>query len=112
MGKYSLLLVSMPPSRFGEINEINGQVTSFLEKAQTSSGLINGGFMVFNRHLLDYLTYDEKCDFEHGIIEKLVGLGEVMVYRYEGMWECMDHERDVVHLNKIWNEENPFWKVW
>ena len=45
-------------------------------------------------------------------IEKLVSLGEVMVYKYGGMWECMDHERDVIHLNKIWNEENPFWKVW
>jgi glucose-1-phosphate cytidylyltransferase len=111
-GKMITITGVHPPSRFGEINEIDGQVTLFEEKAQTSSGLINGGFMVFNRHMLDYLTPNEHCDFEYGVLEKLVSLGEVMVYKYEGMWECMDHERDVVHLNKIWNEGTPFWKKW
>jgi len=35
-----------------------------------------------------------------------------MVYKYEGNWECMDHERDVDHLNKLWNTNKAFWKVW
>ena len=38
--------------------------------------------------------------------------GEVMVYKHDGNWECMDHERDVIQLNRLWNENKAFWKVW
>jgi glucose-1-phosphate cytidylyltransferase len=68
--------------------------------------------MVFNRKLLDYLTTDEKCDFEKGPLEKLAQKGEIMLYKHPGKWACMDHERDVVYLNKLWNENKAFWKVW
>lgn len=101
-----------PPARFGELIEKDGQVVSFEEKPQTSVGLINGGFKVFNNELLDYLAEDEDCDFEIGPLDRLVKLGELMVYKHEGLWECIDHERDVTHLNKLWNEDKAFWKVW
>ena len=101
-----------PPARFGELIEKEGQVVSFEEKSQTSIGLINGGFMVFNKKLLDYLTEDGYCDLEKGPLEKLTREGEVMVYKHTGNWECMDHERDVVHLNKLWNDNNAFWEIW
>ena len=100
------------PSRFGELIEEEGQLTSFKEKPQMSVGLINGGFMVFNNNLLDYLAPDVDCDFEVGPLEKLAEEGEVMVYKHEGNWECMDHERDVAYLNKLWNLNRAFWKVW
>lgn len=101
-----------PPARFGELIEKNGKVVSYTEKPQTSMGLINGGFMFFNKELLDYLKEDENCDFEHGPLEELTKKGEVMVYKHEGNWECMDTERDVEHLNKLWYENRAFWKVW
>ena len=66
--------------------------------------------MVFNNNLLNYLTPDEECDFEFNALEKLAKNGEVMVYKHEGNWECMDHERDVSHLNQLWNDEKAFWK--
>ena len=101
-----------PPARFGELIEQDGKVISFEEKPQASAGLINGGFMVFNKNLLNYLTTDENCDFEFGALENLADKGEVMVYKHEEQWECMDHERDVVHLNSLWNNNKAFWKVW
>ena len=100
------------PSRFGELIEKDGKVFSFAEKPQTSVGLINGGFMVFNNTFLDYLRPDEDCDLERGAIEELSSKGQVMIYKHEGNWECMDHERDVKHLNNLWNKNNAFWKVW
>ena len=101
-----------PPARFGEIVEDQGRVLSFTEKPQTSVGLINGGYMVFNRNLLEFLTEDEECDFEFNALEKLALQGEVMVYKHAGSWECMDHERDVQHLNELWNSNKAFWKSW
>jgi len=100
------------PSRFGELNEQDGKVQSFKEKPQMSVGIVNGGFMVFNRNLLKYLTEDENCDFEFGALEKLARVGEVMVYKPAGEWDCMDNERDVRYLNKLWNENKAFWKIW
>ena len=101
-----------PPARFGEIVEEQGRVLSFNEKPQASVGLINGGYMVFNRNLLEFLTEDEECDFEFNALEKLALQGEVMVYKHAGSWECMDHERDVQHLNELWNSNKAFWKSW
>jgi glucose-1-phosphate cytidylyltransferase len=101
-----------PPARFGEIIEENSKLVSFSEKPQTSVGLINGGYMVFNKNLLNYLTTDEKCDFEVGALEELVKEEEVMIFKHQGNWECMDHERDVEHLNNLWNNNKAFWKHW
>jgi len=101
-----------PSARFGELEDTDGRIHSFVEKPKTSKSYINGGFMVFNRNLLDHLTAGEDCDFEHGPMEELASKGEVMVYKHEGNWECMDHERDVEYLNKLWNENKAFWKIW
>jgi len=101
-----------PPARFGEIAEIGGVVTNFSEKPQTSVGLINGGYMVFRRGLLDYLSTDESCDLEFGALEQLSREGEVMVFKHSGIWECIDHDRDLVHLNQLWRTKSAFWKVW
>ena len=98
-----------PPARFGEIIEQDSKVISFKEKPQLSIGLINGGFMVFNKNLLDFLSVDENCDFEFNALEKLANMGEVMVYKHDGNWECVDHERDLVHLNKLWKNNQAFW---
>jgi len=101
-----------PPSLFGEIIEKNNKVISFEEKAQTSQGLISGGFMVFNKDMMDYLTTDENCDFEFGPLEKLTEKSQVMTYKHKGYWQCGDTVRDIDHLNKQWNEGNAFWKIW
>lgn len=101
-----------PPARFGELQEKDGILTCFEEKAQTSTGLINGGYMVFNRQLLDYLTEDDECDLEYGIFEQLANMGKIAVYKHKGSWACMDNERDVYYLNKMWKNNNAFWKVW
>ena len=101
-----------PSGRFGEFEEKNNQVMSFEEKPSQGKSFINGGYMVFNRNLLDFLSPNEDCDFEFNALEKLAQNGEVMVYKHEGKWECMDHERDVAHLNTLWNENKAFWKIW
>lgn len=111
-GKTITITGVRPPSRFGEIQVENGHLLSFNEKPQTSSGLINGGFMVFNRNLLDYLTPDENCDLEYGAFNLLADKDEMMVYTCENQWECVDTERDLNHLNELWAQNKAFWKVW
>ena len=111
-GKILTLTGVRPPSRFGELLVSDARVRSFEEKPQVSSGMINGGFMVFNKELLARLTPDKNCDFEFGVLEDLAKQGEIMVYEHKGFWECVDTERDLNHLNKLWNENKASWKVW
>tara|TARA_Y100000590_G_C15712513_1_gene1010771 strand:+ start:1596 stop:2378 length:783 start_codon:yes stop_codon:yes gene_type:complete len=101
-----------PSGRFGEFEEKNNKVISFKEKPNQGKAYINGGFMIFNQNLLDHLSVEEDCDLEFGALEKLAKLGEVMVYKHEGSWECMDQERDMNYLNSLWNNNTAFWKVW
>ena len=101
-----------PPARFGELEVNKGNVNSFIEKSDSSKNEINGGYMVFNRELLDHLTDDENCDLEFSTLENLTKLGQVMMYKHDGQWECMDHERDVIYMNKPFTDNKAFWKVW
>ena len=101
-----------PPSMFGEIKHRGGKVVSFEEKPQTSKGLINGGFMVFNKSFLNDLSNDESCDLEFGIMEKLASESKVGVFKHEGFWECADTIRDIEHLEYLWSIDKAEWKVW
>ncbi|MEW5895957.1 MAG: glucose-1-phosphate cytidylyltransferase [Candidatus Omnitrophota bacterium] len=111
-GKILTVTGVYPPARFGEIIAKKGEVTAFQEKKQTSSGRINGGFMIFDKRLLEYLSDEEFCDLEFEIFPRLVAKGEMMVYDHDGSWECIDTERDLLHLNKLWRDGLAFWKKW
>lgn len=111
-GKILTLTGVHPPSRFGEIIEKDNKLQLFIEKPQTSASLINGGFMVFNTELLNYLTEDENCDFEYGPLVQLAEENQIKVFKHTGSWDCLDTERDYQYLNKLWNENKAFWKIW
>jgi glucose-1-phosphate cytidylyltransferase len=112
-GKAVTLTGVNPPSRFGEvICEGDGKVVCFSEKPQVSEGLINSGFMVVERKILENLSTEPSCDFEIGFLENLATEDEVRVYRHTGSWECMDTPRDKEHLNLLWNSGKAFWKCW
>jgi len=89
-----------PKPRFGELLHMDGRVVSFKEKP--SNGLVNGGFMVLNRGVFDYL--DEDCDFEIGPLEEIAKNGQLMVYQHDGYWGCCDTLSDMIELQKEWEE--------
>ncbi len=101
-----------PPSRFGELNLSGDKVLSFEEKPQLGTGYINGGFFVFKREILDYVTPDVNCDFEFGPLQKLAKDEQLYAFLHDGFWQCMDNIRERDYLNKLWNENKALWKVW
>ena len=100
------------PSRFGELVISNKQVTRFLEKSKLKSryGNINGGFMIFRREFLDYLSNDSKCVLEKHPLETLARKKQLMAYHHNGYWQCMDTYRDYLLLQEMWNSGNPPWQ--
>ena len=110
--KIGTLTAVHPPSRFGEIKIINDKVTCFNEKAQMGEGYINGGFFIFNKKIFNYLHKDEFCDFEFGPIQELVNKNNLMAFKHESFWQCMDNIREKKYLNKLIEDKKAPWIKW
>jgi len=107
--KIATLTAVNPISNFGLLDlGQDGTVESFREKPKLNEW-INGGFFVFERRIFDYL--DDNCVLEKEPFERLASEGELMAYRHDGFWKCMDTFKDNVELNEIWDAGAP-WKVW
>lgn len=101
-----------PMSRFGELLVDGARVVQFSEKPQTHEGLINGGFFVFEREFLDYLTDGPGCVMERDPLERLAADGQLSVYQHRGFWQCLDTYRDLQLLTHLWESGAARWKVW
>ena len=110
-GRIATLTAVRPPARFGHLELNGGQVTEFSEKPQAGEGWINGAFFVLEAAVEDYIEGDDTL-FEREPLERLAKNGELMAYRHEGFWHCMDTYRDKVHLDQMWNQGNAPWKIW
>ena len=88
-----------------------GAVKSFREKNNADSAAINAGYMVLEPEIFDRIEGDDTV-FERGPLESLVRDGELMSYRHEGFWQCMDSLREYQLLEKYWESGNAPWKLW
>jgi len=111
-GKIGTMTGVHPSSRFGELVVKDNKIVVFNEKPQVTEGLINGGFFVFNKKFFKYLKADDNCYLEKEPLENLAADGELMVYPYDGFWQCVDTYRELELLNNLWKSPNPPWKVW
>ena len=101
-----------PPSRFGAMTIENDSVIEFEEKPQMRTGYINGGFFVFKREMLSYLTTAEDCDFEFGALQKIAKDEQLKAYKHDGFWQCMDNVRERDYLDHLIKTNNALWIAW
>jgi glucose-1-phosphate cytidylyltransferase len=112
-GKLATVTAVHPPGRFGEIGVgRGGRVLQFNEKPQAAAGWISGGFFVFSRHFLDYLSDDPDLVLEREPLQHLVREGQLVAYLHEGFWFCMDTPRDYQQLAAMEATGHPPWAVW
>ena len=100
-----------PPARFGALELKGDLVLRFLEKSQTTEGWINGGFLVLEPKVLEYIPGDS-TSFEADVLERLAEDGQLAAYRHEEFWQGMDTLRDVRMLENLWQIGNAPWKMW
>jgi glucose-1-phosphate cytidylyltransferase len=100
-----------PPARFGGLIFENDTVVEFTEKPQIGEGWINGGFMVLEPKVFDYLEGD-LSSLEVDGLERLAAARQLKAYHHEGFWQCMDTLRDKRLLESLWSEHRAPWKVW
>jgi glucose-1-phosphate cytidylyltransferase len=110
-GKLATMTAVRPPSRFGGVDFVGDRVARFLEKPQIGEGWINGGFFVLEPEVFDYIDNDQIA-FEREPLERLVRDEQLMAYRHDDFWQCMDTLRDVRLLQDLWLHSKAPWKIW
>jgi len=86
-------------------------VNSFREKAENDGAVINGGFMVLNPEIFNYLI-DDTTVFEREPMQRLAAEGQLMSFYHSGFWQCMDTQREMQKLESLWQSGQAPWKIW
>lgn len=111
-GKIATLTAVNVGQRFGVLGICeNNEINSFREKNDLDGSMINAGYMVLEPKVFDYIK-DDTTVFEKEPLETIAKKGQLMAYKHDGFWQCMDTQRDKFNLEKQWNEGKALWKVW
>ena len=102
------------PGKFGNLDiDSQGNVIRFIEKPEDEGVWINGGFMVLEPEIFNYLNDDmDDIQWEKGPLIQLTNDDKVCTYKYHGFWKCMDALRDKIELEDLWNMGEAKWKKW
>jgi len=111
-GKMITMTGVIPPARFGELAVVGEQVVEMSEKPQQTNRYINGGFMVVRRAFIDAFIATDSDDImlEREPFSAAAEAGEMMLYRHDGYWQCMDTMRDWELLNRLWKTGAAPWR--
>lgn len=102
-----------PGGRFGVLEiDSHMNINKFMEKNKEDGGWVNAGFMVLEPEIFHYIADDEEEVFEKAPLETLAREGQLMAYKHDSFWQCMDTMRDKIVLNHMWETGNAPWKVW
>ncbi|MDC0195481.1 glucose-1-phosphate cytidylyltransferase [Candidatus Thioglobus sp.] len=109
-GKMVTVCAVHPGARFGELKINDNKVNTFQEKPQMGQGWINGGFFVVQPEFFDLIENDATV-LERDPLETAASMGELMAYKHDGFWQCMDTKRDRDMLEDLWKSDLASWKV-
>jgi len=109
-GKMVTMSAVRPAARFGELVIDNDKVEIFKEKPQMHDGWINGGFFIIEPKFFDFIDGDHIL-LEREPLEKMTKLGELMAYKHNSFWHCMDTKRDHDLLEDLWKKGSAPWKI-
>ena len=102
-----------PAGRFGALQvDTDGRIRTFKEKPQYEVAQVNGGYMVCEHRMFDYLPDDPRVMLEQKPMEDLAQDSQLNAYNHEGFWQPMDTYQEMQHLNNLWTEGRAPWKVW
>ncbi|MGI9418703.1 MAG: sugar phosphate nucleotidyltransferase [Geminicoccaceae bacterium] len=108
-GKLATLTAVHPPARFGRLALDGERIVDFHEKSIDPNEWINGAFFVLEPGIFDYIT-DDTTHWESDPLPKLAADGELMAFKHESFWQCMDTLKDAQTLNALWRDNKAPWK--
>lgn len=97
-----------PEGRFGLIGIKENLITSFKEKPKSDDGWVNGGFMIANKKIFEFICGDESV-LEREPFEKMASIGQMVGYKHSGFWQPMDTLRDKELLENLLITNKALW---
>ena len=110
-GRLATVTAVRPPARFGKLDLDGNLVARFSEKPQLDEGWINGAFFVVEPDVFEYIDGDD-TQWEREPLETLARERQLMAYKHDSFWQCMDTLRDKKLLENLWESGDAAWKVW
>lgn len=111
-GKSITMTSVQPDGRFGALELDGTNVTNFLEKPKGDGAWINGGFFVCEPKVFDYIHDGDRTVFEQRPLQNLALDGELIAFKHNGFWKCMDSLNDKKQLNEMLENGSALWKSW
>ena len=109
--KLATITAVHPVGRFGVLDLNGDRIATFGEKTESKTDWVNGGFMILDPKVIEYISGDETT-LEKEPLETLAHEGQLMAYKHDGFWQCMDTMRDKNNLQKLWESGKAPWKLW
>ena len=94
------LTATYPPGRFGALDFRDNKILNFEEKPKGDGSMINGGFFVLSKKVLDLIAGDDVI-WERGPLEGLAAQGQLSAFKHSGFWQPMDTLRDKNYLEEL-----------
>lgn len=112
--KYLTLTAVTPFGRFGALDiSSDGLVKSFKEKDKDNDSWINGGFMVCEPEVFDYIEPNrDDIIFEKTPLENLAKDSQLNAYKHKGFWFPMDNPKGKKDLTEMWQNDKAPWALW
>ncbi len=110
-GRLATCTVIRPQSQYGVFHVEDGGVPVGFEEKPGLDFWINGGFMIFEREVLEYMAGGDDADLEREVLTALIDEDQLRLYQHRGFWKSMDTFKDVQQVEELWQTTQP-WKVW
>ncbi len=110
-GKLATVTAVRPTARYGTMVFEGEQVVEFSSRPQLNEGWMNGGYFVLNPGVFNYIDGDDTV-WEHDPLERLAKDGQLMAYKHDSFWFCLDTARERYILENLWQLNQAPWKVW
>lgn len=101
----------LPPFRYGEFIFDKNKVVGYesISKLEASRGCVNGGYMILNKNIFNYLNSYNECTLEDEVFKEMVKRNDLNIYLHDGFWQCLDNDREYEYLKKLGEENRRFW---
>lgn len=111
-GKIATMTAVNAGQKFGVLDiDKSGTIKAFREKSDNDGNMINAGFMVLEPQIFNYID-DDKTVFEKNPLGMLAQKDQLIAFKHEGFWQCMDTQRDKTQLEEKWDNGKAPWKIW
>jgi len=109
-GKIACFICVKPSQSFHIVTLKEDNLVKNIDYVRDTDISINGGCFIFRKELFNYMKEGEELVVEP--FQRLIKENQLIAYRYDKFWYCMDTFKEQQELNDMFERGNAPWEVW